>query len=235
MPNGQYILSTATLLVKAADGTEVPVATSEFSDGVEVGAMSALPPLDTVGPTISNLLAPSPKTKGTPVVLTFSEDLDLARATNLVNYLLVTSGRDKKFGTSDDKKVALRSASYNPTARTVTLLPRKKLAASVKYRLTVNGTSASGVEDLAGNLLDGDHDGLVSGNYVDIFKLVRRETPAPVVIGTRSIPFVGTCKRGSEPRSFRSQDVTGFARRHDVWHLDRVQSGDAYASTYIKY
>ena len=55
----------------------------------------------------------------------------------------------------------------------MTLLPRKKLAVAVKYRLTVNGTSASGVEDRAGNLLDGNHDGRVSGNYVAIFKLAR--------------------------------------------------------------
>jgi hypothetical protein len=43
----------------------------------------------------------------------------------------------------------------------VTLLPRRKLSISVKYRLTVNGTSASGVEDSAGNLLDGNRDGRV--------------------------------------------------------------------------
>ena len=64
----------------------------------------------------------------------------------------------------------------------MTLLPRTKIAAAVKYRLTVNGTSASGVEDRAGNLLDGDHDGRVSGNYVAIFKLAR-ERPASEVIG----------------------------------------------------
>jgi hypothetical protein len=55
----------------------------------------------------------------------------------------------------------------------VTLVPRKKLSVGVKYRLTVNGTSASGVEDLAGNLLDGDGDGGVSSNFVTIFKLTQ--------------------------------------------------------------
>ena len=63
--------------------------------------------------------------------------------------------------------------TYNVATRSVTLLPRKKLAAAVKYSLTVNGTSASGIEDSAGNLLDGNRDGRVSGNYAVIFKLTR--------------------------------------------------------------
>jgi uncharacterized repeat protein (TIGR01451 family) len=127
--------------------------------------------IDATAPTVSNVLLPNPKAKTTPLVLTFSEDLDLARASTLANYRLVTAGRDKKFGTKDDKVVALRSATYNSTTHTVTLLPRKKLTVSVAYRLTVNGTSASGVADRAGNLLDGDHDGRVSGNYVVAIKL----------------------------------------------------------------
>jgi hypothetical protein len=173
VPVGQFITALATRL---AAGTLAPIETSEFSAGIAVTNATA-PPLDTVGPTISNLLAPSQKTKGTPLVLTFSEDLDPARAALVANYRLVTAGRDKKFGTKDDKIIVLRSATYNVATRSVTLLPRKKLAAAVKYRLTVNGTSASGVEDRAGNLLDGDHDGRVSGNYVAIFKLARPKGP----------------------------------------------------------
>jgi uncharacterized repeat protein (TIGR01451 family) len=130
-------------------------------------------PGDSVGPTISSVLASSsPKDKCTPVVLTFSEDLGPVCATNLANYRLVTAGRDKKFGTKDDKVVALRSATYNPTTRTVTLVPRKKLAVAVKYSLTVDGTTAHGLTDRAGNLLDGNRDGRASGNYVVVFKLV---------------------------------------------------------------
>ena len=91
----------------------------------------------------TNVLAPSPKTKRTPCA-DLLRGSGPARAANLANYRLVTAGRDKKFGTKDDKIVALRSASYNPTTHTVTLLPRKKLTLGVKYRITVNGTSATG-------------------------------------------------------------------------------------------
>jgi Domain of unknown function DUF11 len=130
-------------------------------------------PGDSVGPTISNVLLPNPKAKTTPLVLTFSEDLNPARAVNLANYRLVMAGRDKKFGTKDDKVIALRSATYNPTTHTVTLLPRKKLSVSVAYRITVDGTSATGIADRAGNLLGDDLDGRVSGDYVQIVKLKR--------------------------------------------------------------
>ncbi len=301
VPDGQYVLSTTTLLVQASDGTEVPAATSEFSDGVMVGAVAAQPtanlsvsqsaapipapaggnltftltvanagpdpatgvrlvvtpppgstfvsatggvapaggtvtfnlgtlasgatatvnvivqsgapgtlvstatvasdasdpatadntattsvtvvPIfivepppppapDTVGPTVSRVAqGPDTKAKQTTVVLTFSEELDRTRAASLANYRLVTPGRDKRFGTRDDKVVALLSATYDSTARTVTLVLRKKLTVSGQYQLTVDGTSAGGVADLVGNLLDGDHDGRVSGNFVATLKL----------------------------------------------------------------
>ncbi len=129
--------------------------------------------LDVTAPAVVKVLASSTKGKGTPIVLTFSEDLDPTRAAILANYRLVTAGRDKKFGTKDDKVVALRSATYNAATRSVTLLPRKKLSLGVKYRITVDGTSAHGIVDLAGTLLDGDRDGRASGNYVQIVKLVK--------------------------------------------------------------
>jgi uncharacterized repeat protein (TIGR01451 family) len=162
---------TGTLVSAAGVLSSTPDPTA--ADNSIATAVESLPPPDTVGPTISNVLLPNPNAKTTPLVLTFSEDLDFARAANLANYRLVTAGRDKKFGTRDDVVVVLRSATYNAIARTVTLLPRKKLTVSVPYRLTVDGASASGVADRAGNLLDGDRDGRVSGSYLALVKLVR--------------------------------------------------------------
>ena len=79
---------------------------------VAVGETSPPPPAETVGPTVvSAVQGTNPNVKQTTLVLTFSEDLDPARATNLANYRLVTPGRDKKFGTRDDKVVALLSAT----------------------------------------------------------------------------------------------------------------------------
>jgi hypothetical protein len=134
--------------------------------------------VDTVGPTV-RLQAQDPKATSTSLGLIFSEDLDPVRAANLVNYRLVTAGRDKRFGTRDDKVVVLRSATYDPKAHTVTLVPQKKITAPGQYRLTVDGTSAGGITDRVGNLLDGNGDGRVSGNLVATVNLrpVKRGRP----------------------------------------------------------
>jgi hypothetical protein len=120
---------------------------------------------------VSAVQGTNPKVNQTAVVLTFSENLDPARATSLVNYRLVTPGRDKRFGTRDDKVVLLVSATYDPTARTVTLVLMKKITAAGPYQLTVDGTSAGGVADNAGNPLNAGNDGKASGNFVAIIRL----------------------------------------------------------------
>ncbi len=166
------LVSMATV---TSDATDPATADNTGTASVTVAPVTTVnppPPADTVGPTVSSVAqGPDTKTKQTAVVLTFSEALDRTRAANLANYRLVTPGRDKKFGTRDDKVVALLSATYDPTARTVTLVLGKKLTAAGLYQLTVDGTSASGITDVAGNLLDGNHDGGVSGNLVATFRL----------------------------------------------------------------
>ena len=175
LPNQSSVTVSVTVLLDAP-GTLLGTATVTSSTpdpATADNSTTVTVPGDSVGPMIPNLLLPNPKAKTTPLVLAFSEDLNPARAVNLSNFRLVTAGRDKKFGTKDDKVIALRSATYNPTTHKLTLLPRKKLAIATKYRLTVNGTSATGIEDLAGNLLDGIGNGRVSSNYVTIFKLTQ--------------------------------------------------------------
>ena len=69
VPNGQFILSTATLLVKASDGTEVPTATSEFSDGIEVGAVPSQP---TANLSVSQSATPNPAAAGGNLTFTLT-------------------------------------------------------------------------------------------------------------------------------------------------------------------
>ena len=61
------------------------------------------------------------------LVVSFSGALDPGHAQDLRDFQLVAAGRDKKFGTRDDKRAALASATYDPVAHTVTLTPRGKL------------------------------------------------------------------------------------------------------------
>ena len=73
----------------------------------------------------------------TGIVLQFSDALNPAQAQNLAAYQLVTPGRDKKFGTRDDKRVALASARYDGSTHTVTLIPKRAFNKMQLQQLTV--------------------------------------------------------------------------------------------------
>lgn len=126
-------------------------------------------PADTTGPTVARVDRLGFHARPTMLVLTFSEAIDPARVPNLANYRLVGPG---------GRVVALRSATYDATARTVTLAPRRLLPLRRAFRLTVNGSTAAGLIDLAGNLLDGDRDGRPGGDFrISITRDLLRQPP----------------------------------------------------------
>jgi hypothetical protein len=102
--------------------------------------------------------------------LVFDEALDPATARDLFNYELVSEGRDGRFGTFDDAPVAVRAATYDPATFRVTLTPARPLRLGTFTRVTVNRTeipvAGRNVTDVAGNLLDGNRDGIPGGRYV---------------------------------------------------------------------
>jgi hypothetical protein len=108
----------------------------------------------------------------TGIVLGFSEPLDTLRAEDLFNYdrAVTMPGRDGRFGTADDRRVALVSARYDAAADRVILTPASPLPVNTLYRVVVNHLTTpgagSGVADRSGNLLDGDGDGRPGGPFV---------------------------------------------------------------------
>ena len=128
------------------------------------------PILDITGPSLVDLQRLGFHAQPTSIVLTFSEELDPARATNVNNYRLVGPGRDRRFGSFDDRAFAIRSVVYDAATRTVTVLPANLLPLhGTVYQLTINGTAPLGLTDRLGNLLDGDGDGQPGGNLVREF------------------------------------------------------------------
>ena len=109
------------------------------------------------------------KKKPATYVLTFDEVLNSALAGRTSEYVFVDAGKDRKYGTRDDRKISIKKAVYNAAARTVTLTPGKALAAKTKYRFTVMGTSA-GLKNTQGNLLDGRGNGQPGSDYVAFIK-----------------------------------------------------------------
>jgi hypothetical protein len=77
------------------------------------------------------------------------------------------AGRDKKFGTRDDKNVKLASTTYNASAYTVTLIPKQALNKTQLQQLRIRPVSLT---DSFGRPIDGNHDGQPGGNAVALLK-----------------------------------------------------------------
>lgn len=99
--------ATATLVIRNTDSSPPPP-----------------PPQVTVINTVFGTIKLT-KPKMAPIVdVTFSAPIDTAGAQSSTDYRLVAAGRDKKFGTRDDKAVPLGGATYNAQTRTVRLTLR---------------------------------------------------------------------------------------------------------------
>ena len=107
-------------------GRTIGLALSDPAGGGVLGASStATIRLD--GPPSGPVAAESvamPTGRGGPIRVAFSGALDARSARKPRNYILISAGRDGKFGTRDDRRVAIKTATYNPTTHTVTLTPR---------------------------------------------------------------------------------------------------------------
>ncbi len=117
-------------------------------------------------PTVTNVTRVGSGRQATQLVVAFDQALQATTAQNLANYRLVAAGADGRFGTRDDVPIRLSSAAYNAANNTVTLTSARPYSQALLTRLTINGTSASGVTGASGQLLDGNGDSQTGGDYV---------------------------------------------------------------------
>ncbi len=103
----------------------------------------------------------------TALVLTFSTTLQATSAQTVADYELIAL-RSKGV---PKHRIRISEAVYDSATNTVTLHPAKRLILRAEYRLVVNGTTAAGLEDPSGQLIDGDHNGTPGGNYVQKFSI----------------------------------------------------------------
>ena len=73
------------------------------------------------------------------LAVSFSAALKQGTAENLNDYHLIAAGRDRKFGTRDDKKLTLLSPVYDAHTHIVTLTPKGKVPNQM-LRLTITAT-----------------------------------------------------------------------------------------------
>lgn len=102
---------------------------------------------------------------GTALVVQFDEAMNPARAGMVSEYALVRPGRDEVYGTGDDVRVPLTSATYNASQNSVTLAGSRRLASGAFYRLTIEGRPGVGLTGADGVLMDGDADQTPGGDY----------------------------------------------------------------------
>jgi type VI secretion system secreted protein VgrG len=121
-------------------------------------------------PIVTNLVRFGYHAQPTTLVASFSQALDPTAANNVGNYGLTSAGPDGRFGTRDDRNIALASAAYNAQANTVTLVPvQKNIPLRQLYRLGINGTPTAGLQNSGGMFLGGQGVGAPGTNFVQIF------------------------------------------------------------------
>jgi hypothetical protein len=130
------------------------------------------------------------------IVINLSGPVSAAQADALANYQLTGANAGGSLTARNSTRIALRSAVFKPANDTITLVPRKAFGLTRPVELTINGTSASGVQDSSGQLIDGDDDGTAGSNAVAV---IRRNgvtlNPLAPVSSAATIPIVPT-RRG---------------------------------------
>jgi hypothetical protein len=121
----------------------------------------------------------------TYLVVYFNMPLDRASAQLKSNYSVVAWKIVGLIG----QTVPVKSATYNAKTDTVTLAFPRRLLLRKNYTLTINGTTASGVKNISGALLDGANTGQPGSNSVTTisqFNLAGSASQRPVVDSRRA-------------------------------------------------
>jgi len=142
-----------TFFVNLAVPTGAVLGTSQ-GQGTITNDDPGAPGPSTGGPEVEALeLLTSTRGAITGIVLTFGDPgapgLSQNEMEQLAHYTVATPGRDRRFGTRDDRAVSLGSAVYDPDRMTMTLTPTKPQRPNQLFQITVN--FAAGGADLAGN------------------------------------------------------------------------------------
>jgi uncharacterized repeat protein (TIGR01451 family) len=120
----------------------------------------------TTPPKVTSVVRTGTGTQPTRIVLGFDQAMNAASVQRVQNYRLVSAGADGKFGTADDKRIPLRSVTYNATNNTATVTAFQSYSLHLLTRLTVTGTPSQGLRGTNGLFLDGAGNGQQGTNYV---------------------------------------------------------------------
>lgn len=116
---------------------------------------------DTISPQVTGIQPVLGQGNLLGFVIGFTKALDEASATNIGNYVIFESGHDIKPGLGN-VPFQIVSATYDPNTFTVTLKTAVPMSLNKFYGVAINGSTASGVKDVSGNLVSGNGTGTPS-------------------------------------------------------------------------
>jgi hypothetical protein len=161
----------------------VDLALGRTVGGAAIGPISTatltiaeMPPLSTTSPSVVSETVTTNGRAITAIVFGFSKPLDPNRATQLSNYgyylYAAGAGTASLTASGAGRAIPLRSATYNSTTHTVTIVPGAPLPLDMFYQVTIDGHTSpllnNGLTDTYGNLLAGSS-GIVSSPFVATF------------------------------------------------------------------
>lgn len=125
-------------------------------------------PPESLPPFVDRLSRFGVHTQPTSILVGFTQPLLESSAESLANFQLVTPGADGRFGTRDDHRIVIDTATYDNVNRTVTLNLKRRLPLSSRVQLTVVGVRPDGIRNLDGTFLAGQN-GIPGTNFVRVF------------------------------------------------------------------
>lgn len=141
---------------------------SSATGGASIGSASSATvqinnvDIDQSGPVVTGLSTNARNGSIVSYVVTFDRAIDPASASRLANYQVFALGAN-----ASDRKassVAIASARLDATGTVLTLTPRSAQTFNRFYKIAIDG-GAGGLISTAGNLIDGDGNGLAGGNF----------------------------------------------------------------------
>jgi glucose/arabinose dehydrogenase len=111
------------------------------------------------------------------ISVSFQGVINATSAKSRTAYWLVLPGRDRVFGTRDDRYSRFRAVSFSAAAGAATLVPATRLTTRQSFEVIVSGAGARGMAvDIYGRPIDGNGDGQPGSDAV--FRFVRGSTSA---------------------------------------------------------
>jgi hypothetical protein len=124
----------------------------------------------------------------TSVTVTFSKEMNAARAMDVGRYRLSLAGGANRPRTGANQAIGVARAAYDSFRRAVVLTLSEPVALGTKLRLIISGRGRGGLTDTANRLLDGDNNGRPGGDAnvivdADLSRAVLKATRLGVRVG----------------------------------------------------